>query len=82
MIRGENYYSDFEDEQDYIEQLNTEEVTGGEQSIIVNLERQKTRLEAQIGEKREQAEALEKEMEKLRQDVARLDQRMSRYRAT
>lgn len=82
MIRGNSYYSDFEEEQDYIEQINNEEVTAGEQTTIANLERQKTRLEAQIGEKREQVDALEKEMENLRQDVARIDQRIARYRAS
>lgn len=82
MIRGNNYYSDFESEQEFIEQMNNEEVTAGEQPIIANLQRQKTQLENKVGEKREQIDTLEKEMQNLQQQIARIDQRISRYRAT
>lgn len=85
MIRGKDFYSDFQAEQDHIDDIiskHNEEIDPGEEAVIANLERQQTRLENEKMRVQQDIEAKQKEIEDLNTQIARLQSRISSMKAS
>ena len=81
MIRELDIYSRYKEEQEYIENLFTnEELTPEEEPTLANFNRQKTALELQINNKQRMIEKLQKEIEDLKKRINVIDQNIARLK--
>lgn len=80
MVRGKDFYSDFQAEQEHIENViskHNEDIDPGEEATIANLERQQTRLENEKMQIQQDIKAKQKEMENINSQIARLQSRVA-----
>lgn len=85
MIRGKDFYSDFQAEQEHIENViskHNEDIDPGEEATIANLERQQTRLENEKMAIQQDIESKQKEMENIGTQIARLQSRIASMKAS
>lgn len=80
MVRGKDFYSDFEAEQDHIDNMlkdRNEGIDPGEEATIATLERQQTRLESEKMRIQGDIEQKQKQIEKVNDQIARLQERVA-----